>query len=220
MLFRHDFCLLVSTLIALHHLSSVSARHAGHLAVVPEGAPTPDGAIELPAGMKLPARDVAEATAHARRTGRPVLVPLDESALPPGTQRKFGRSRRRAHAQELESAAAAGGDALTLNPVAEVKHREREKHRQLAAAGGGSGDGVTGDGARPTRQPVDEATKLLGMLPYALAILGFAVIAVICILGRLSKYLSPDSSSYFDKSGNQSSHRTAPKMRGGFGRRY
>ena len=31
-------------------------RQAGHLAVVPEGAPTPDGAIELPAGMKLPAR--------------------------------------------------------------------------------------------------------------------------------------------------------------------
>ena len=39
--------------------------------------------VECVCVFRRAGRDVADATDHARRTGRPVLVPLDESALPP-----------------------------------------------------------------------------------------------------------------------------------------
>lgn len=47
-----------------------------------------------------------------------------------------------------------------------------------------SGDLVTGDGARPTHQPVDEVTKLVGMLPYAFVAVVCAVVFVVCLLGK------------------------------------
>mmetsp|Transcript_32860 Transcript_32860/g.87169 ORF Transcript_32860/g.87169 Transcript_32860/m.87169 type:complete len:232 (-) Transcript_32860:172-867(-) len=230
---KSSISVLVTTLVAFLLILDVTALHIGHLAVVPEGAPAPEGAIELPAGMKLNARDVAQATKNARRTGRTSMIPLDESSLPDDDSAgdEAGGDEGDAGLQQHMAAVSRKGrsESLTLNPAAEAKAREVEKHRQRAALGGGDGseddddsdDKLTGDGARATHAPVDEVTRLLNMLPYALAILFLAVVAVVCLIGRLSKYISSDSASYFDKSGNQSSQRAAPKMRGGgFGRRY
>jgi len=87
---------------------------------------------------------------------------------------------------------------------------------------GDDADEITGDGMRKSRQPVDEVSKLVAMLPYAFCGVTVAVISVICIMGRISKYAQTDS-SYFEN-GTMKEHKSAPKGRGGGGgvgyRRY
>jgi len=116
-------------------------------------------------------------------------------------------------------------NSLTLNPAAKEKEEGMARHRKLVAVHqpGGSraaGDFVTGDGAKPQHQPVDEVSKLVAMLPYAFVAVAVAVVFVICLLGKVMKMKAEDNSSYFGKDGMQDGTRSVPKMKGGFGRRY
>eukprot|EP00286_Rhodomonas_abbreviata_P006769 CAMPEP_0181326672 /NCGR_PEP_ID=MMETSP1101-20121128/21646_1 /TAXON_ID=46948 /ORGANISM="Rhodomonas abbreviata, Strain Caron Lab Isolate" /LENGTH=185 /DNA_ID=CAMNT_0023435187 /DNA_START=139 /DNA_END=692 /DNA_ORIENTATION=- len=109
------------------------------------------------------------------------------------------------------------GQAVAFDIPAAVKttHGRKENHKQRMASMtdsqiSDSADAITGDGARPTRQPVDEVSKLIAMLPYALVILAFAVVFLICIMGRISRYVSAEQSSYF-QDGKQADTKIAPK---------
>mmetsp|Transcript_39310 Transcript_39310/g.78772 ORF Transcript_39310/g.78772 Transcript_39310/m.78772 type:complete len:194 (+) Transcript_39310:86-667(+) len=172
----------------------IELKQSGQIVAVPHGATLPPGAVDIPHGMRVPAKTIADATRRARQTGQPVGV--DVSSV---DSIRTTRSRKESHRQRMSAMT----DAQISN----------------------SADTITGDGARPTRQPVDEVSRLLAMLPYALCILAVAVVFVICIVGRISRYVSAEQSSYF-QDGKQSDYKTPPKGsvrgmgRGGFGRRY
>lgn len=155
-----------------------------------------------------------------KEKGKIVAVPHG-ATMPPGNVAEATRRAR------------ASGKSVAVDissPMDTIRHR-KESHRQRMSAMtdsqiSGSANLITGDGARPTRQPVDEVSRLLAMLPYALCILAVAVVFVICLVGRISKYVSAEQTSYF-QDGKQSDTKIAPKFgsvkgmgRGGFGRRY
>merc|ERR1712127_406744 len=109
--------------------------------------------------MRMPAKAVAEATRRARSTGRSVSIDVPKEALP-------SLANAGAAASSSAYAAAYSGGSL--------KHTlsKKESHKQKMAAStdkqiGDDADEITGDGARKSRQPVDEVSRLVAMLPYA-----------------------------------------------------
>mmetsp|Transcript_59172 Transcript_59172/g.139371 ORF Transcript_59172/g.139371 Transcript_59172/m.139371 type:complete len:280 (-) Transcript_59172:70-909(-) len=140
-----------------------------------------------------------------KEKGKIVAVPHG-ATMPPGNVAEATRRAR------------ASGKSVAVDissPMDTIRHR-KESHRQRMSAMtdsqiSGSANLITGDGARPTRQPVDEVSRLLAMLPYALCILAVAVVFVICLVGRISKYVSAEQTSYF-QDGKQSDTKIAPKF--------
>jgi len=174
--------------------AAVNAGH-GKIVAVPHGSEVPDGAVPMPAGMRMPAKAVADATRRARKSGRSVSIDVPEHALPSV-----------ASASQSSSLASTTSLGHTLD--------KKESHKQKMASAtdaqiGDDADEITGDGARKSRQPVDEVSKLIKMLPYAFCGVTVAVICVICIMGRISKYAQTDS-SYFEN-GTMKEHKSAAK---------
>ena len=64
-----------------HELTLAEAL-CGKIVAVPHGNPVPDGAVPMPAGMRMPAKKVAEATRRARLSGRSVSIDVPPEALP------------------------------------------------------------------------------------------------------------------------------------------
>mmetsp|Transcript_49840 Transcript_49840/g.113498 ORF Transcript_49840/g.113498 Transcript_49840/m.113498 type:complete len:162 (-) Transcript_49840:168-653(-) len=155
----------------------------------------------MPTGVTVPFSKMSEATRRARATGQTVSVDVDDQAQPTGASEAAG-------ATTLHR----GGAAWDTTMSRKSEHRQR-----MSSGGGGSANEVTGDGMRPTHQPVDEVGHLVAMLPYAFCILAVAVVIVICVVGRMSKMVSAESSSYF-QDGKMADHKQAPKGAGGMGK--
>jgi len=86
-----------------------------------------------------PYSQMAEATRRARATGQSVSVDVDGDAQPVGSA--------------APGSLRTGGSAFGSQTLS---RKGEHRHRMASGARYGSADTITGDGARPTRQPVDE----------------------------------------------------------------
>mmetsp|Transcript_48899 Transcript_48899/g.153595 ORF Transcript_48899/g.153595 Transcript_48899/m.153595 type:complete len:187 (+) Transcript_48899:123-683(+) len=164
----------------------------GKLVAVPHGASIPEGATSVPEGLRMPAHVVADATQRARLSGKAVAVDIPKSAIQ-------------------------GASSFSDTLARKTSHRQRMTTMRDSQIGDGA-DQISGDGATAKRQPVDEVSRLISMLPYAFGMVAVAVVLVLCLIGRISKYVSSENSSYFAKDGSQAQHKSVPKGVGGMGR--